>query len=563
MRPSLRWTALLTWLSIGCGRLGYAPSDVDAALDARTVSDASDGMDARLDASSDAGLDASSDAGLDAGLDASSDAGLDAPTSPDAGMDGGVLPALWARLDDYVKASNTGVGDGFGAAVAISADGSMMAIGAPGEDGSGTGVDPTVDEGSSESGAVYVFRSTGGGWVFDAYLKASDTGSNDRFGSALAFDSAGTMLAVGAPGEASNAALLDAASNELVPGCGAVYVYERDAGGWRFTERLKPSNPGSDLAFGGALDLSGDGAVLAIGAITEDSSGTGVDPSPDLLATGSGAVYVFRHTDRWAFDAFLKASNTSTGDGFGASVALSLDGNLLAVGAPNEDGGGRGVDPPSDEAATDSGAVYLYQHGVAWSFLWYLKASNTGAGDAFGSSVALDDGAGVLVVGATLEDGSSLGVGGADDDGALDTGAVYAFGRLGSSWSQEAYLKAFHASEDLNFGRSVALAGNGGVLAVGCPLESSGGMGLGTIAMGSAAYSGAVFSYARTAAGWQTRQLVKASNAGSDDRFGAIALSRDGSVLVVGAPQEDGAGRLIDPPSDEGAPESGAAYVAR
>ena len=550
-------SCLLAALPLGCGRVGYEPRDAgastDASLDTRSATDTAE---------------LGGDASLDAGPP--DDAGADAPPSPDAAMDAGLdagagpSPTPWAALDDYLKASNTGVGDGFGTAVALSADGSMLAIGAPGEDGSGVGVGPLVDEGATDSGAVYVFRRSGAAWAFDAYLKASDTGTNDRFGSALAFDSSGSVLVVGAPGEASNAALLDATSDEGVPGCGAVYVYESGGGGWRFTQRLKPSNPGTDLAFGGALDLSGDGSILAVGAITEDSSGTGIDPVPDLLATGSGAVYVFQRTDRWSFDAFLKASNTSTGDAFGAAVSVSFDGGLLAVGAPYEDGSGRGADPLSNEGATDSGAVYLYQRvGAAWSVLSYLKASNTGRGDAFGSTVALDDGATRLAIGATLEDSSSFGVGGADDDATLDTGAVYVFSRLGASWAQEAFLKAFHASDDLNFGRSLALSGAGTVLAVGCPHESSGGVGLGTAATGSATYSGAVFAYARTPLGWETRQLVKASNTDSDDRFGAVALSRDGSVLVVGSPQEDGSGALVDPPSDEGAPDSGAVYVVR
>lgn len=192
------------------------------------------------------------------------------------------------RIGEYLKASDTGPGDAFGTAVALSADGSMLAIGAPGEDGSGTGVDPLVDEGAGQSGAVYVFRRAGASWVFDAYLKASDTGANDRFGSALAFDSGGTTLVVGAPGEASNASLLDPSSNEGVPGCGAVYVYERDAGGWSFTTRLKPSNPGSDLAFGGALDLSGDGAVLAIGAIPGHNGPSSTSAAGSTRRCGSG-----------------------------------------------------------------------------------------------------------------------------------------------------------------------------------------------------------------------------------------------------------------------------------
>ena len=109
------------------------------------------------------------------------------------------------------------------------------------------------------------------------------------------------------------------------------------------------------------------GVSVALGADGEDSLafGVGGDVSGDQLnnfASHSGAVYVFtRAGSAWSQQAYVKASNTRTGDAFGISVALAADGNTLAVGAGGEDSVATGVGgDPLDDTATDAGAVYLY-----------------------------------------------------------------------------------------------------------------------------------------------------------------------------------------------------------
>ncbi len=103
---------------------------------------------------------------------------------------------------------------------------------------------------------------------------------------------------------------------------------------------------------------------------------------------------------------YVKASNTRAFDGFGESVALSADGNTLAVGAPGEDSAATGVggDQLNDLFAT-AGAVYVFiRAGAAWSQQAYLKASNSRADDIFGFSVALGADGNTLAVGAAGED---------------------------------------------------------------------------------------------------------------------------------------------------------------
>jgi|TARA_R100000479_G_scaffold70100_2_gene33694 hypothetical protein len=68
---------------------------------------------------------------------------------------------------DYIKTSNTDANDSFGLSLALSGNGSTMAIGAPGEHGNGNQGDNSM----SSSGAVYVFVYTGTEWIQQAYLK--------------------------------------------------------------------------------------------------------------------------------------------------------------------------------------------------------------------------------------------------------------------------------------------------------------------------------------------------------------------------------------------------------
>ena len=100
-----------------------------------------------------------------------------------------------------------------------------------------------------------------------------------------------------------------------------------------------------------------------MGTNSEDSNATGVNGNQaDNSASDSGAVYVFtRSGSSWSQQAYVKASNTEANDNFGISVALSADGNTLAVGAYGEDSNATGINGnQADNSASSSGAVYVY-----------------------------------------------------------------------------------------------------------------------------------------------------------------------------------------------------------
>ena len=257
--------------------------------------------------------------------------------------------------------------------------------------------------------------------------------------------------------------------------------------------------------------------------------------------------------------AYLKSSNTGGDDAFGKAVAL--DGDTLVVGAFGEASSATGVGGNQlDNAAPESGAVYVFtRSGSSWSQQAYLKASNAEAGDQFGWSVALDGD--TLAVGAAGESGGATGVNGDPlDNSAPGSGAVYIFARSGSSWSQQAYLKASNAEADDTFGGAVALEGH--TLVVGAHEEDGSAAGVGGDPLDNAASeSGAVYVFTRSGTDWSQSACLKASNAEAGDQFGwSVAL--DGDTLAVGAFGEASSatgGR--NNPLDNSAPRSGAVYV--
>jgi hypothetical protein len=425
----------------------------------------------------------------------------------------------------YIKSLNTNSGDQFGSSVAISSDGSTLAIGAPYEDSRPSGFGTNLNSNSAKSaGAVYVYdQDTSGNWQARGFIKAPseledsvELGEGDNFGYRVALSGDGGVLAVGAPG--------------AIGWAGIVCIYVQDDGSWTHEVCLRDDSQYDEVPqrglFGSAVALSADGAVLAVGARYESST-----------TSNSGAAYIFeRSGPDWSQTARLKASNSGANDLFGSSIALSSSGSTLAVGACLEDSSAKEIGgDETDDQNPDSGAVYVYQRisSGAWPQQAYIKAFNTWSEDRFGASVAISGDGDTLAVGAPYE-GNAI----------VDVGAVYTYRRNSQNvWAPRDYIAPVASSFDEadRFGHSVALSDDGSVLAVGVYGEDGTSDGIGGGEDNSAPDSGAVYVFIDD--GWfdpAQPLYVKSSNSGPYDHFGAaVGLSGDGQTLVVGAPHED------------------------
>lgn len=287
---------------------------------------------------------------------------------------------------------------------------------------------------------------------------------------------------------------------------------------------------------------------------------------------------------------YLKAPTAKSNDRFGETVALSADGNVLVVGAPNESSAATGINgnPVADcdsatpvNCALNSGAVYIYTRTASgWSAATYLKPTgdaNLNTQALFGSAVALSNDGNTLVVGAQGERTHASGVGavrssdctaGPGPTCAPYSGALFVYTRTGGTWSAPTFIKGPANFQYSYFGGVLALSGDGSTLLVGQPLESSATGGAHTGPTFPTAYdcgvtpqvnclgnSGAAFVYSR-AASWNLTVFIKAPVPVAYSSFGSsVALSDDGTVAAIGADAEnaDDAGTTIY--------QAGAAYV--
>jgi hypothetical protein len=478
----------------------------------------------------------------------------------------------------YLKASNTEAGDHFGDGgvldghsgngVAISDDGNTMAIGAPHESSAATGINGNQNDNSIHgSGAVYVFTRSGATWSQQAYVKASNPGAGDDFGHVVALSADGNTMAVSAYFEASNATGVNGnQADDSIPQAGAVYVFTRRGNAWSQQAYLKASNTGEAGVgdqfgegdqFGFSLALSDDGNTIAVGADGEDSAVKGINGNQaDNSANGAGAVYVYaRSGSTWSQQAYVKSSMTAAGVLFGYAVALASSGDTLVASAYDDDRG--------------KGALYVFtRSGGTWSEQARLQASIAERGDSFGVSLSISDDGNTIATGAHDEDCLATGVNpaGCDNDQPSDTsaGGAAVFVRAGSTWTQQAILKASNSGKGDLFGTRIAVSGDGNTVAVSAPLENGAAQGInGKADDDSAEDAGAVYFFTRSGTTWTHRAYVKGSNTKAADEFGSsLALSLDGRTMVVSARGEDsGAKGVNGNQAGTAADESGAAYV--
>ncbi len=520
--------------------------------------------------------------------------GMDAPM-PVAGERSDPAPTTSAVAGErvleqihYIKASNTGFGDQFGTggtllgdAVALSDDGSTLAVGATFEASAAAGINgDQSDDSVYGAGAVYVFSSDDGSWRQQAYIKASTPGLTDNFGYAVELSEDGDTMAVSAYFEASGATGVDAdQADDTIPQAGAVYVFTRNGDDWSQQAYLKASNTGhlpddpNEIGdgdqFGFAIALSDDGNTLAVGAIAEDG-GDRNDPSDNSLLS-AGAVYVFeRSGNAWAQRAYLKPSNPGQGDLFGYSLALTRDARTLVVGSYDEDGSLAGNNDVQDDDQNGSGAIYVFERaGNDWTQTAYLKGSYVERNDSIGVVVDISDDGNTLVSTALDEDSFATGINPVpepDWETDTSTGGVYVFVRDGDDWTQQAYLKASNTGREDWFGSRLDLSGDGNTLVAGAQLEDSAATGIdGEQDDDSAQEAGAAYLFTRDDGVWSQRAYIKGSNTEAYDEFGSsLSLSRDGRLLAIGARGEDSGATGIDgDQSDNSVTESGAVYLFR
>jgi hypothetical protein len=362
----------------------------------------------------------------------------------------------------------------FGASVALSEDGNTLVVGAPFDSNAQTGVGTypaAPNANAAHSGGVFVYSRTGNTWsTTPVYIKAIDADTGDEFGSAVALRD--TVIAVGAPGQDSPSTNAQDITNAAVDS-GAVYAFVANAGTWIQAPEILKAGIAAGNLFGSSVAVSREGATLIVGAPNEDSNGM----------ADSGAAYRFVRTDAgggaptWSQPQRL-AVVSHPGDSYGASVAVSATGDVLAIGAPKED--------DLTTQATDVGGVYVIttSQGIFTDFA-FLTATHPHAGAQFGASLVINGDGSLLAAGAPNESANEIGVDGRADAPltVASSGAVDVFARQTSAkWSAQGdtapkrhYIKAPNIGAQDVFGTAVGLSSDGNTLVVGASGEDGNG----------------------------------------------------------------------------------------
>lgn len=383
----------------------------------------------------------------------------------------------------------------------------MSRVGGPGGKGHGAGKGGgrRLSEASSLAYTVTLGGEAATQLGSDLYGEAAA----DSFGTSVALNSDGSIVAAGA--ELNDAGGSAAGHVRIFE-----YTYSPSSGGSDWVQMGSDIDGAmADERFGRTMSMSSDGWTLAIGGERSDAAG--------VNKGGVCRVYQWDGSAAWGQLGGDLLSETKL-DYFGAAVALSGDGLVVAIGYPGY--------------GSKLGAVKVYDWtGTSWAqremhTTYYYTLVGYDDGDRFGSALALNSDGSILAIGSPMADGAATGSNGGSVDVWEWDGSAYSL--LGSS------IEPTGASRTTNnnayCGQAVALSAAGLTLAIGCPradLSDSGYALQGEVN---------IFEYSSTSADWVSAGTVT-PEAGSDPdsmRFGeAVSLSDSGDVLAVGAWSHD------------------------
>ncbi len=395
---------------------------------------------------------------------------IGAPGNDSNGSDSGHVriykneSGVYTQIGDDINGEAAGDNSGF--SISLSSDGSIVAIGAPGNDGNG-----------SSSGHVRIYKNINNVWTqVGSDIDGEAAGDNSGFSISLSSD--GSIVAIGAPNNSSNGSL-----------AGHVKIYKYESGVWtQIGNNIEGNLPLSKA--GQSVSLSSDGSIVAVGApfnsqqgsfsgyvkvykiesgvwtqhgsslhgIENDQFGWFINLSSDgsTIAICSNTqnyvkVYKKESSSVWTQKGeTINANNIQNQGGFSISLSLSSDGDILLLGEPNNNNSKGDVN------------IYRFESGV-----WNKKGSTISGSfesDNLGFSVSLSENGNNFITSSINFDTNKSYVGIYDLNN-IPSYNYYPFNQIGNSLNGDV---AFN-----NFGTKVSLSENGKTLAISAVLQGS------------------------------------------------------------------------------------------
>ena len=387
-------------------------------------------------------------------------------------------------ISNYIEMNHiNGSGGGFGGwSLSSNADGTIVAISSP---------LTNVHRGSVR---VYKYDNINEDWnQIGSTINGVD--AEDQTGRSISLNADGNILAIGVPRD-------DGPTNNLSR-VGKVLIYD-------YVETRNPQwlQLGNDIGgkqgsedTGYSVSLSADGTIVAIGAFANSNDN----------GTAAGCVRVYDYVQGRSPKEWDQLGDDILGETgsnhLGQSVSLSADGTIVAAGSIYNDGGGKG---------SSTGHVRVYKwNDSAWNQLGD-DIDGEAASDYSGWSISLSDDGTILAIGAIYNDG-----------GGPNSGHTrvydYVQGRSPKEWEQLGTDIDGEGAGDV-CGHSVSLNADGTILAIGSPYNNN--------------YNGHARVYQYIDNDWD--EVIDNIDGEASGYFGSrVSLSKTGSILFVGAPNEN------------------------
>ena len=324
-----------------------------------------------------------------------------------------------------ITGSDGAINDRFGSSVAINSSGNIAVIGAFNDDINGL----------SDVGSAYIFTGRGSNWVEVAKITGNDSTSQDFFGHSVAINSSGDTILIGVYNDDVGGVL----------NIGSAYIFTGNGVNWTQAAKITGNDSISQDFFGHSVAINSSGNVAVISAYGDDINGI----------SNVGSAYIFTgHGSNWVEVAKITGNDGGANDGFGSSVAINSSGNIILVGAYNE-----------DTFYTDQGAAYVFTgNGSNWTQTAKIIANDIGNVDLFGASVDLNEAGDIAIISASFEDPKQI----YSNNLTSSAGAAYIFSGSPSNWNQIVKLFApLDLAVNANYGTSVSINSLGGVGIIG------------------------------------------------------------------------------------------------
>jgi hypothetical protein len=378
-------------------------------------------------------------------------------------------------------------GDQSGFSVSLSADGSIIAIGARFND-STTGLS------TDNRGSVRIYKCIGATWT-QIGQDIDGEAAGDQSGYSVSLSADGTIVAIGAIYNDGNGS-----------DSGHVRVYQYN--GTSTWTKIGQDIDGEALTnwSGFSVSISSDGTIVAIGAWYNDGNGND---------SGHVRIYQYNNGSTTWTQIGQDIDGEAANDQSGYSVSISDNGQIVAIGARYNAG---------TVAGSYRGHVRVYQYNgsTTWTQIGQ-DIDGEASQDNSGWSVSLSSDGTIVAIGAVNNDGTT-------GTAADNRGSVRVYKNISGTWTKLGQDIDGEAAGDLS-GFSVSLSGDGTILAIGAYLNDGTGANAGQVR---------IYQYIASTSTWQKiGQDVDGEAAG--DQYGySVSLSKDGNTLAVGANANDG-----------------------